>query len=716
MIVGILQNVALLLAMAFVYDVVVPRRVSAPTSRTTTLAIDVLTGLVLGLVGVGVMASSWEVQDGVFIDTRSVMLAAVGLFFGVVPAAAAVVLTAAYRLTLGGAGVPTGVAVILVTCSIGVLARRGRSHRLERLEWRELAVIGVVVHVAMLATFVLVPFEGSSEVVRDIAVPVMLLYPPAFVLVAILLSRRLRSATMAQLLAESEERYRTVFDNQHLVMMIIDPEGGQVTDVNRRATEFYGWSRDEMLAMKASDFEVLPRDEVLRQIDEGNARQVKLFDFQHRLASGEIRDVEVLGGLIRIDGNDRVHVVINDTTERKRAECALESAHEQLRHAQKMEAVGRLAGGIAHDFNNMLQVILGYTDLSLADAQGDSALQEYLDEIHRAASRSADLTRQLLAFARKSPVRLEVVDLSATVAGSVRMLRRLVGEDVEVDWSFAHDLWPVEIDTGQLEQVLTNLALNARAAIDTGGKLTISGRNVRVVDIQADDPPETKLGEFVQLTVADDGHGMHAELLGSIFEPFFTTRGSNGGTGLGLSIVDGIVAQHGGFIRVDSAPGAGTTFRLHFPRSTRPHQSADPMVEVVGGAHAPSRATGLVVLLVEDEPSVLRLGEQILSTSGYRVLTASDGETALEVARSHADSIDLVVTDVVMPGLDVREFVRRLREERPAICVLYVSGYAEDAITARGAIDAGADLLAKPYSAGDLLMRVEATLGAQDRI
>ncbi len=573
MVIAILKNAALLLAMAFLYDLVVPSRVHERPARARKAVVDVGTGAVLGLIGVAVMASSWELQPGVILDTRSVVLAAVGLFFGGVPVVVAMLVTAAYRLDQGGAGAATGVAVIVATGSIGLIARSVLGQRLDRLRWRELAVVGVATHVVMLTMFVIVPFAGSRDVVRDIAIPVMVVYPLAFVLLGLVLVGRLRAGELGRQVAESESRYRTLFDNGHLVMMVIDPVDGRIIDVNQRAAEFYGWSRADLLRMTASDIEVLPRDEVIRQIDEGLREHRSTFEFQHRLASGEIRDVEVIGGEIRIDGVPQIHAVINDISDRKRAERELVAANEQLLHAQKMEAVGRLAGGIAHDFNNMLQVILGYADLARADAVPGSELDDSLAEIHDAATRSADLTKQLLAFARKQPNSPRVIDVAREITSSARMLRRLVGDDVEVDVEVEGDpdaVWPVRLDPGQLSQVVANLAVNARDAMSDGGRLRIAISNTSVTALTPDDPVEAAVGDYVLVSVSDDGSGIPADMIDSIFEPFFTTRGTDGGTGLGLAIVYGVITQHGGFVDVESEWGAGATFHLYLPRCQSP--------------------------------------------------------------------------------------------------------------------------------------------------
>ncbi|MFP5488358.1 MAG: LytS/YhcK type 5TM receptor domain-containing protein, partial [Acidimicrobiia bacterium] len=326
MIISLIQNVSLLLAMAFPYDLAVSSRVPGLVrgdvrTGVDRLVSDVATGAVLGTIGIAVMASSWELSEGVILDTRSAMLTAIGLFFGPVPAVIAVAVTAGYRLYLGGAGAPTGVAVIVMTTAVGLAAHTRLRHRLAHVRWYELLSIGVFAHVVMLAMFV--PSDATREVLDEIWIPVLVIYPVAFTLVGVLLSRRRRAAEITERVAASEANYRTVFENDHLAMVVIEPATGRFLDVNRRACDYYGYDREELLGMTTSDIEVLPRDEVIHLIDSGRGEGKTSFELQHRLADGEIRDVEVIGGAVTIRGGTRVHAVINDITDRKRAEREL---------------------------------------------------------------------------------------------------------------------------------------------------------------------------------------------------------------------------------------------------------------------------------------------------------------------------------------------------------------------------------------------------------
>lgn len=396
-------------------------------------------------------------------------------------------------------------------------------------------------------------------------------------------------------------------------------------------------------------------------------------------------------------------VIFHDITDRKRAEEDRERLQAQLLQAQKMESVGRLAGGVAHDFNNMLQAILGNASLALEENPGPGQLREHLEEIQKAAERSADLTRHLLAFARKQTVSPRILDLNDTVSGMLRMLRRLIGENIQLHWIPGPALWSVKIDPSQLDQVLANLTVNAKDAIQGAGKIAIKTSNVTLA--AGHDVPECVPGDYVELLVQDSGCGMSTEVLEHLFEPFFTTKPVGKGTGLGLATVYGIVRQNGGGIRVVSKPGEGTTFVLLFPRSEPP---SAPVEAATRGERYRGTET---ILLVEDEPMVLGLGMRVLEQHGYTVLSAAMGERALQVAADYRGQIDLLVTDVIMPGMNGRELRDRLSEARPGMRCLFISGYPADSITQGGVLEEGVQFLQKPFEVDELTRRVREVLG-----
>jgi len=379
---------------------------------------------------------------------------------------------------------------------------------------------------------------------------------------------------------------------------------------------------------------------------------------------------------------------------------------QQLRQAQKMEAVGRLAGGIAHDFNNLLMVISGYCEFLLEKIGPDPALRGPAQEIANAANRAAALTRQLLAFSRKQILTPKVLDLNAVVTENFKMLTRLIGEHIQLVMVPGSDLGAAKADPGQIEQVVMNLAVNARDAMPGGGKLTIETANVSLDESYARLHPPVEPGEYVMLAISDTGVGMDAETQSRIFEPFFSTKGPKG-TGLGLSMVYGIVKQSGGYIWASSEPGKGTSFKVYLPRVSETGEAA--VAQVAAKDIQQGRET---VLLVEDEVTVLRLARGFLERQGYTVIDAGDPATAILISNAHSGPIHLLLTDVVMPGMTGRELANRLCPRRPEMRVLYMSGYTENAVGRNGTLDAGITLLQKPFTLLTLKAKVREVLDA----
>ncbi len=391
--------------------------------------------------------------------------------------------------------------------------------------------------------------------------------------------------------------------------------------------------------------------------------------------------------------------------ERKRAEEALRSSEERLRQAQKMEAVGRLAGGVAHDFNNLLTVITSYSALLLEDLAADDPKRDDVDQIRKAAEGAAALTRQLLAFSRQQVLQPKALDLKATVAGTDKLLKRLIGEDIQLTSVLAPDLGVVKADPGQIEQIIINLAVNARDAMPTGGRLTIEAANVDMDEAYVRGHAPASPGRYVMLAISDTGIGMDEQTKARIFEPFFTTKEVGKGTGLGLATVYGIVKQSGGFIWVYSEPGHGTSFKVYFPRVDEP---AEPTAASTAGTEP--RGGTETVLVVEDAASVRMVTRQVLERFGYAILEAPNGETALRLAAKHHGPIHLLLTDVIMPGLSGRQLAEQLAQLRPDMKVLYASGYADQAIVHHGILDSDIAYLQKPFTPETLARRVRQVL------
>lgn len=393
-----------------------------------------------------------------------------------------------------------------------------------------------------------------------------------------------------------------------------------------------------------------------------------------------------------------------DITKRKKAEEDRARLEDQLRQSQKMESIGRLAGGVAHDFNNILTGILGYAEVIQSTLiPGDPILSD-LEEIRKAAERASGLTSQLLAFSRKQIIDPKVIQPNAALESSQNMLSRIIGEDIDSVFSPQVDLWRIKADPAQVDQILVNLAVNARDAMPDGGKLTIETQNVSFDAEYCDSNPEAKPGKFVMLAVTDNGHGMDAETRRKIFEPFFSTKGGDEGTGLGLSTVYGIVRQNGGFINVYSEPGRGTTFKAYFPAVM------DEAEEVTTKEVAEHPSGSETILLVEDEEMVRRLAVRVLEKQGYEVLGHDSGGTALLFCERNDHPIDLIVTDVVLPGMNGRELFEKVQEGRPGIKVLFMSGYTENVIAHHGVLEEGTEFIQKPFTIEALTRKVRAVL------
>jgi len=395
-----------------------------------------------------------------------------------------------------------------------------------------------------------------------------------------------------------------------------------------------------------------------------------------------------------------------DITELLKLQGERQKLQGDLAQAQKMDSIGRLAGGVAHDFNNMLSVILGYTELALQQSAPAEPMYELLEEIQGAAKRSADLTRQLLAFARKQTTMPKVLDLAQTVTSMLKILRRLIGEDTEFSFVAASDLWPVKIDPAQVDQMLANLCVNARDAIKGIGKISIELTNATLDGEFCRQNPGAVQGPYVALQVADTGGGMSRETLDHLFEPFYTTKEVGRGTGLGLATVYGIVKQNNGYVAVTSEPGRGTSFRIFLPKFTEEAAGTAP----AAGPATPSRGQGETVLLMEDEPGIINIVKSMLTRLGYNVLVASSPKDALDTFGAQKGTVRLVITDVVMPGMNGRELVSRIKAVEPAIKCLFMSGYTADIIAQHGVIEEGLHFIQKPFSIQDLAREVEAAL------
>jgi PAS domain S-box-containing protein len=502
---------------------------------------------------------------------------------------------------------------------------------------------------------------------------------------------------------KSETRYRTLIEQAADGIFSTDALG-RLTDANSRGCDMLGLERDAVLGLELADLaESRDRDRVRSLVRDLPPGEAAISSWRVQRAEGAATfPAEV--SIKRLD-DGRIQAFVRDVTER----LALE---EQLSQSQKMEAVGLLAGGIAHDFNNLLTAIIGHSDFALMRLPRDHRVRSDIEEVAKAAGRAADLTRKLLAFARKQLVEPKLLSMHELVLNIENMLERVLGEDIELTIRSEGEPWLVKVDPVQLEQVILNITINARDAMPRGGRLELECRNVYW---NGDGTDEVPPGAYATLAAKDTGVGMDTETLLRAFEPFYTTKDRSQGTGLGLAVSYGIVKQAGGYIWATSEPGKGSTFRILLPRATEieiPAAEGEPRT-YASRAEEGAASGGETILLIEDEPLVRDLALEVLSSRSYRVLTARDGEEALSIARVHPAEIHLTVTDVVLPAMSGKEVARRLRETRPGLKVLFMSGYAEEQVVHRGVVEEDVAFLAKPFTPAALAEKVRLVLDPQ---
>ncbi len=545
-------------------------------------------------------------------------------------------------------------------------------------QWRHMLASGQVVDMSIIAHAI--RFEGRDAI--------------------LVLARDVTKEKQAE---EALRKYKLIFDEAVVGIYQTLPDG-RLLVANPAMARIFGYDSAEELLTSIYDVRaqlyVNPerRDDFRRQMDEYGVVQdfeVEIYrkDRSRAWLLTNARAIRENGEIVRYEGTT------TDITERKLLE-------DQLRQAQKMEAVGRLAGGVAHDFNNALGIITGYSDLLQMRIPTGEPLRKYAEEIAKAGHRAAGLTRQLLAFSRKQVIQPVVLDLNSVTGDLEKMLRRLIGEDIEISFRRHARLGRVMADPGQIEQIIMNLAVNARDAMPRGGKLLIETANAEIDDIYSRQNPFVSPGSFVLLSISDNGCGMDRQTQAHIFEPFFTTKEPGKGTGLGLSTVYGIVKQNLGFIQVYSELGKGTTFKIYLPRVSKARQTSSARESAVIPRGTAS------ILLVEDEPGLRDVAKTCLLNHGYRVLDAEDAKGALAVAAQNPGAIDLLLTDVVMPGISGHELAGRLNITHPGIKVLYMSGYTNDLIAQYGVMDRDILLLEKPFTLHSLLSKVHRALSA----
>jgi two-component system cell cycle sensor histidine kinase/response regulator CckA len=497
-------------------------------------------------------------------------------------------------------------------------------------------------------------------------------------------------------LESSEHRYRSMFRDHPAVMLLLDAHTFEIVDANPAAARFYGNSIESLIGMRFTDLMdgTEPGGSLLTNGHLHDTDHFKVTKF--RLASGEIREVEIYCGAVTLNEKEMIYAIVHDITEKHRLE-------EQLAQTQKLESIGKLAGGIAHDFNNLLTVIIGYADM-MEDEIKDLTILHAVQQVKKAAFRAADLTRQLLAFARRQMIAPRVVDLNALIEDIREFLQRLLGEDVVLEVNPQENLWQVKVDPGQIEQVIFNLAANGRDAMPGGGELVISTRNRILADEERSEFPDLMQGEYVELSVKDDGVGMSEDMISRIFEPFYTTKEQGKGTGMGLASCYGIIRQNHGAIRVRSAIGEGSVFSILLPAI---HETPSEIRKV---EHEKPQGKEALILLVEDDEQVLDISRNILVNNGYKVITSRNSREALKIAFDNADRLTMLITDIIMPEMNGKELVKRVHEFVPKLPVMYISGYSFSALEGEGFTDSGEVILQKPYSADEFVKTMQTIL------
>ena len=506
-------------------------------------------------------------------------------------------------------------------------------------------------------------------------------------------------------LRESEQRYRSLFKNNHSVMLLIDPETANIVDANPAAVSFYGWSYETLTRKKIFDINTLTKEQVFDEMIKAKMEQRNHFYFRHRVASGEIRDVEVYSGPIKVHGRELLYSIVHDITARKKAEEEKAALEARLLHAQKMESIGTLSGGIAHDFNNLLGIILGNVELAMDDVSKWHPVKFNLNEIRTASLRARDVVKQLLSFSRKTDQNQRPENLIQIVKDALKFLRSSIPTSIEIHQNITSDTDDTILaDSTQINQVMINLFTNAAHAMEnTGGVITIDVENIYLDQASAADCPDLPPGSYVKLMVSDTGTGIDPEIKDRIFDPYFTTKELGKGTGIGLSVVHGIVKSHNGAISVDSKFGKGTTFSILFPVAEE--------AAVIKTEPADKFPTGNErILIIDDEKSMADIGRKRLERLGYQVEARTNPLEALELFRADPDQFDLVITDMTMPHITGDKLVKEILKIRPDIPTILCTGFSEK-IDEEKAKEIGIrQYIEKPFDKGKLSWKVRKAL------
>ena len=510
-------------------------------------------------------------------------------------------------------------------------------------------------------------------------------------------------------LKNSVRKYKALFE-QSLDGVFLHDIKGNILDVNQAAVEQSGYTRAELLEMEVFDLHTdntMSKDDILRQWNEWETNQKTIIEDYHKKKDGSLIPLEIKTGRVYFGDEELMLAITRDVSARKRAEDEKENLQEQLLQTQKLESIGTLAGGVAHDFNNILTVIIGLSQMILNQTEHSNSNYQHLKSIDEAARRAADLTRNLLLFSRKQDMDLKNLNLSEIIENLNKMLNRLIGEDIRMHNNLADDLWDTEADQGQIEQVITNLVVNARDAMPDGGNLTISTQNVFIDKNKAQTIPDIDPGQYVMLSIEDTGHGIDKSIQDKIFDPFFTTKGRSEGTGMGLSVVHGIIKEHSGLINVYSESGQGTIFKIYMPVAES--KSKDANKEILESMDK-FTGNGEKILIVEDEIPVLQYLENVLNSNNYTTVSAENAEEALQIFQDEKHNFDLMISDVIMTGMDGVELADQIRSEKDDLKIILSSGYSDRKVARSEIRKKDYSFIQKPYDVVKLLKIVHETL------
>lgn len=694
--ISILFNLSLLIAISIISGFIERR------CRRHTLQGKVAQGLLFGGTAVIGMLYPFVLTEGVFFDGRTIVISTCTLFFGPITGAIASLPPIALRLQLGGAGAITGVSTIVSAYLIGYIFYRikNKSSSNWASTWN-LLKFGFLVHLAMLILMALLPSKLAKETYATLTVTILVVYPLFTVLLGKILSDHETIERYIDNLQKSEQFFRQLFHKHTAIKLLVDVNTRQIIDANYSAIQFYGISREQITQMRYDDLLESKGVDITELLAQNKHEAI------HRLNDGTTRHVSVLTALVDLGKESFYHLIISDITARIKAQQDKERLQKQLAQAQKLESIGLLAGGIAHDFNNIITTIVGFAHMIKLKLPEGDPLAEYANQIIQAGQKGAGLTEQILAFSKKQPLKSTILDINEHIRQLQKMLRHILRENIELKLQLHNKPLNILADSTYIDQIIINLAVNARDAMPQGGHLTIKTEHVVVSDVFADIPDFLPRGEYALIAVSDTGVGMDEETAERIFEPFFTTK-EGSGTGLGLSVVYGIVKKHDGHISVNSKLNKGTTFRIYLPLSADANTAK--VSEDSSENHTMLLGLSERILLAEDSEPLRRLITTILNEHGYIVTQAQDGLEAVNKFASADKKFDLVIMDAIMPKLNGIDAVHKIKAFDKDAKIILMTGYGRDFDDIALSNQLGISFLHKPLTPHSLLVSVRNTL------